>query len=274
MAAQLARAGFLGPAAVLESRFGFLSAHLGATNFDASQLVAELGDRWETLGLAIKPYPCCHFIHAFIDAALHLRAVHGIGAGDIDSVEALVPEAEVPIVCEPVAVKMAPPTRFAALFSLPYCLAVALSRGHIGLDDFGEDEIRDPAILQLARRVKYSPVAAPRFPSVFPGTVRVHLWNGRTFERAEPVNRGHSENPLTSAAVQAKFMAAAGRALSPEGVGLLMAAVDRLEEGLSRNVTAPIATHLNVPAVVRVAGGPSSGEAHAAWRGSDRPITQ
>jgi 2-methylcitrate dehydratase PrpD len=260
MAAQLARAGFVGPTGVLENRFGFLSTHLGPTNFDASLLVEGLGVKWETLDLAIKPYPCCHFIHAFIDAGLHLRKVHGIAAVDIDSVEALVPEAEVPIVCEPMAVKMAPPTRFAALFSLPYCLAVALTRGHIGLDDFGEDEIRDPTIARLARRVSYGTVEAPRFPSVFPGTVRVHLRNGSTFERAEPVNRGHAENPLTSAEVRAKFTAVAGRALSSEGVGLLIAAVDRLEEGLTRNVTAEIATHVNVPLLAPVAAGSASGE--------------
>ncbi|MEB0094514.1 hypothetical protein QN408_25265, partial [Pseudomonas sp. CCI4.2] len=32
-----------------------------------------LGETWQTLGMAVMPYPCCHFIQGFVDAALELR---------------------------------------------------------------------------------------------------------------------------------------------------------------------------------------------------------
>src|SRR5207244_559357 len=75
VAAALARGGFSGPETVLEGRFGFYRTFLGqapdATPFET------LGTAWETLRIGFKPYPCCHYNHAYLDCALELRRAHG-----------------------------------------------------------------------------------------------------------------------------------------------------------------------------------------------------
>lgn len=71
-AAGLARCGLTGPPTVLEGRFGLLRAFCG-DRFDIGQVTEGLGTRWETLQVFVKPYPCNHFTHAGIDAALRLR---------------------------------------------------------------------------------------------------------------------------------------------------------------------------------------------------------
>ena len=48
---------------------------------------ADLGERWETLRIAIKPYPSCRYSHAPVDALIALRGEHGIDWRDVESVE-------------------------------------------------------------------------------------------------------------------------------------------------------------------------------------------
>ena len=40
--------------------------------------------------IAIKPYPVCHFNHAFIDAALELKQQYGLQPEDVAEITALI----------------------------------------------------------------------------------------------------------------------------------------------------------------------------------------
>jgi len=134
VAAELARNGFTGPATILEGRFGLYRTFLGV---DPDVRPFEtLGREWETLRVGFKPYPCCHYLHAFLDCALALRREPGFDVAQIEAVECLVPAGEVPIVCEPRAAKLRPRTTYDAQFSLPFTVAAALSDGQVGLDTF------------------------------------------------------------------------------------------------------------------------------------------
>ena len=44
----------------------------------ARSLIDELGTRFESINVSIKPYPCCRGVHPFIDAGLALAAKHDI----------------------------------------------------------------------------------------------------------------------------------------------------------------------------------------------------
>src|SRR4029077_19469107 len=87
-AAYLARAGFKGPTRPYEGNFGLFKSHLRAAEANVRyELVHEtLGKTWELHGIAVKPYPICHFIHAAADSALILREKHGIRPEDIERV--------------------------------------------------------------------------------------------------------------------------------------------------------------------------------------------
>lgn len=78
-----------------------------------------LGKTWELHGIAVKPYPICHFIHAAADSALLLRDKHGIRPEDIERVVALVPEPTLHIIAEPRAIKLRPANEYDAKFSTP-----------------------------------------------------------------------------------------------------------------------------------------------------------
>lgn len=71
-AATLARAGFKGAAQALEGRYGFLAAYAPSPRPETA--LEALGERFELMRTAVKPYPSCRYGHAAIDAALALRA--------------------------------------------------------------------------------------------------------------------------------------------------------------------------------------------------------
>ena len=225
VAARLAAEGFVGPRAVLEGRFGFYRSHLGDAGWDIDSVTRDLGRRWHMLEIALKPYPACHMTHAFIDCADRVRRETGASAASVASVECFIHPREMPIVCEPRASKLVPQTDYDAKFSLPYTVACMLVRGHVDLDDFTPEAIRDAAVLDLARRVECVPDPAADYPHTFPGRMRTVLRDGRVLEHAEPFNRGSAERPLSDDDVGAKFRRNAARALPADQVERLAAAV-------------------------------------------------
>ncbi len=164
-----------------------------------------LGREWETLRVAFKAYPCCHYNHAYLDCALDLRQAHGIEPEAIEGVECVVPEGEVPVVCEPRAAKLAPRTPYDAQFSLPYSVAAALLDGRVGLATYAPARLADPRLLALAARVTHAVDPHSRFPETFPGRVRVRLSGGRVLEAEAAEPRGGPGRPLPPEAIVEKF---------------------------------------------------------------------
>jgi 2-methylcitrate dehydratase PrpD len=215
-AAALAQQGFVGAKRAYEGRFGLYASHL-QDHFDPANLalaIAGLGETWELLQVAVKPYPACHFVHACVDAAVALVREQKLDPGDIERVQALVPAEVVKTVCEPAANKRRPANSYDAQFSIPYTVAAALRRGRFTLDELEDEALADPAILALADRVNYEIDPASTFPRHYTGEVIVTTRGGRTFRHREAVNRGNGERPLSEAAIIEKFHANAARAVS------------------------------------------------------------
>jgi len=214
-AASLARQGFTGAARPYSGRYGLYAAYLGprAEGLDLSRATAGLGTVWELANTSIKPFPACHFTHACVDAALHLRAE--AAADDIAGIQALVPHQVIPVVCEPAANKQRPVNAYDAQFSIPFLVAAAWVRGRMTLAELEADSRSDPAILALAARVGYAPDPASPFPRTYSGELVVQLHDGRTLRRREEVNRGAPDRPLSNVDIVAKYRGNAALALSP-----------------------------------------------------------
>jgi 2-methylcitrate dehydratase PrpD len=229
VAARMAAAGFTGPRGALDGRFGLYRSHLGEEGWDLSRLTDGLGERWELLNTGLKPYPCCHYNHAFADCADVLRRQHGIAPEDVERVECFIAPRQVPIVCEPESTKTTPRNDYDAKFSLHYAVASILVRGHLDADDFTDAAIRDPGVLSMARRVVYREDAGSDFPASFPGWVKIHLRDGSTVEHREPINRGSAANPLSVAEVESKFRRNAAGVLAPSHADEIVTAIASLE---------------------------------------------
>ncbi|MFC5753918.1 MmgE/PrpD family protein [Actinomadura rugatobispora] len=218
-AAGLARTGLTGPPTVLEGRFGLLQAYCGDQT-DPDAITRGLGEDWELPGIFFKPYPCNHFTHAGIDAALRLRA-RGVDPAAIESIELGAPTAVLRTIGEPRADKIRPKSGYHAAFSGPYTVAAALlGGGGLGVfhEDFTDAAAADPARLELAAKVRCVPDARcdEIFPHQFPAVLRVRLRDGQQLEERVEVNRGGPGNPLSADELATKFRLNASRRVPSE----------------------------------------------------------
>ncbi|MEQ3549767.1 MmgE/PrpD family protein [Pseudonocardia nematodicida] len=207
-AAEMVSAGLTGPPTALEGRFGFFQAFLG-DGFRLDALLDGLGEKWMVEDIFFKPYPCNHFTHAGVDAALRLRAA-GV---DPSSIERLVLEVPTPVlrtIAEPRAEKIHPRSGYHAAFSGPFTVATALlGGGGLGVfhEDFTDDKVGDPAILALAASVECrgSALCDSIFPHQFPAVLTAHLRDGTTAVERVLVNRGGPQDPLSTDELLGKY---------------------------------------------------------------------
>ena len=211
-AAMLAAEGLTGPAPIFEGEMGFFKQVSGP--FEIAKLGGELpGDHDFMINkTSIKFWPAEYHSQSAIHAALELRREIGdpasIQALDIHSFDAAVdiigkdPE------------KWRPKTRETADHSLPYCTAVALTDGDVTLDSFSEARLRDEKLLALVAKIKIhrDPSLTARYPRGIPNRLEAMLDRGRRLVAENEFPRGHDQNPMTDAEVEAKFQRmAAGR---------------------------------------------------------------
>ena len=230
-AASLAGAGFTGPSAIYEGRFGLYASHLGTRELPLEGVADGLGERWETLNIAVKPYPACHFVHAFIDAALQIKGGEGFGVEDIVGINCKIAAEEVETVCEPVANKRRPKSTYDAQFSVPFVVASAMVKERrLGISDFDEESKEDERILALAEKVGYEVDPDSGFPKHFSGEVAVELRDGRTLSWREQINRGAPERPLSRDEIREKFGLNASVGLTKEQAEVVLRRVEELEK--------------------------------------------
>jgi len=203
-AALLGRAGFFGPRTVFEGVHGFYHGFANTTDGDYDAIAGAFGTRWVTETLAFKPYPCGTMTHPYIDCARRLAAQE-INAADIKEMVCEVGEGTVHRLWEPLAAKQTPANGYAGKFSTPYCIAAGFIRGNVGLGDFSDAAVRDPAVVALAGKIRYQIDPNNPYPKNFTGHIRATLNDGRVVEERQPHMRGGAHEPLTRADIEDKF---------------------------------------------------------------------
>ncbi|HEX6411581.1 MAG TPA: MmgE/PrpD family protein [Burkholderiales bacterium] len=234
VAAMLARAGMTGPETSLDGRHGLFRQFTGdesaAGRFRA--LIGGLGREWHLPKAAYKFYPCCHYLHPFIEAAGQL-AERGVRANDVEHIVCRVPQGEAAVICEPWETKQAPATGHAARWSLPIAVAARLVEGKVDLATF--ETTASGAVREFARRVAWEPLPQARFPERFQAEVVCKTRAGTQTVRIDDVFGNHTRPPGAEA-VLTKFRANAARSLKRDAIEALERATQDL--GAARELTA------------------------------------
>ena len=209
-AALLARAGHTGPMQVFEGPSGLFQAHVQERGyaFDFAAALDGLGRHWECRTISLKPYPCAHVLHSFVDAVLALRA-EGLRASDVARIRCPIAEHMIGIVCEPHAEKIAPQNDWQGRGSLHYTLAEALVTGRLDGTSYCGDAATRGEVRALAAKIEHE-VDRSAKPNQFKGWVIAELEDGRMLEKIEPYNRGSAERPLHDFEILKKFRDNAG----------------------------------------------------------------
>lgn len=204
-AAELACAGFTGPATALEGRLGALHAYTDAPR--TALLTEGLGDGYQISRVAIKPYACCRYNHGLIDGALRIRAEHDIDPSAIQRIRLGVLVAGALLVADPIEQKRSPRNPVDAQFSAPFATAVAFVHGAAGAPQYVQEVVDDPRIraLMAITDCYTSPQLDAVYPEQWPAEVEIEMADGRVHTAHVAHALGEPENPLSGEALARKF---------------------------------------------------------------------
>ena len=193
-AALFAEGGFTGPEQPIEGRYGF--AAVTSDLADLARIADGIGERWEVLNNAYKPYPCGVVLFPVIDACLELRARH---APAPEAIECVVVRGH-PLMRERTDRPHVETGRDARV-SLQHSVAAAFLFGAAGLAQYEEDCVADPVVCALRARIVFEEdPAAP----VELATVTLHLADGTEHSQHIRHRRGTPGRPMSDAELDTK----------------------------------------------------------------------
>jgi 2-methylcitrate dehydratase PrpD len=176
--------------------------------------------------VAFKPYPCARQLHAGVEALLKLISRHGIAPAAIQEIALFVPTQNAGMVNRPAISTL----RAATLGSGQYVMAVTALRGKIDLASFDEEFLGSEEVRRLMAKVIVNGSAEldRHFPKYWAGRVTVKLSDGQSHSEEIIAPKGESENPLSAADVEEKFLDLAAPVLVDARARAAIAAVHAL----------------------------------------------
>ncbi|CUX65684.1 conserved hypothetical protein [Agrobacterium tumefaciens str. Kerr 14] len=218
LAGSLAANGFKGPLDILNHG-----------SFDSSVLSHGNGQAWYIETTYFKPYSCCRWIHAPIDAILALR-------GQFDPNDVLEIEVETFGRTMSLNNQVHPSSVQAAQYSTPFCVAAAAINGAESLQPLSEDLLADQRVLALAAKVrlKVDPGLDAMFPAGVPGRIKIRTEKG-ILEKEVLAPKGEATNPMSWDELMTKLCAISAPRLGSAETARITEALtslrDRLEIG-------------------------------------------
>lgn len=187
---QLAIAGFKGHTDPLGGYRGFLKMMSGDENTEIKPCL--LNGTYAIMKSYSKPYASCRYTHPPVEAAIHLRNQYGITAQVVK---------DITVETYDLAVSGHDHTdikgAYSAKMSIPYSVAAALVYGKVGLQEFSEGILNNPAVQSLAKKVKVIPNDSLSivFPNKQSAIVTITTETGSFCKRVD-FPKGEPENPL------------------------------------------------------------------------------
>lgn len=210
LAALMAEKKVTGVKSILEGKAGMFNVFFGG-KYDRAKMLEGLGRDYTGGSLLYKPWPSCGVSHTFIHATIELFKQHALDPADVVEIRVHVGDFQNQL-CQPLERRRRPATPADAKFSIPYCVAVAATRGYVRVSDFTGDAIRDARVLEVAQKVVPIPDGSNWEGKLPEGRVEVVTRGGKTFERVAREVPGDAGSPLGWDALCEKFRSCASLA--------------------------------------------------------------
>lgn len=224
LAALLAKRGFNGSTRILEGEKGFCAAT--STDWTFDKVLPTLGEHYNVADTTFKAYASCGHTHPAIDASFAITQAHGVKPEDVESV--LVRTYSV---AHTIAGNPNPETTYQAKFSIPYCVAIALRFGRVGMAEFAQERVLDPETVALMRRVKVEPdpELSAIAPAKRPAIVEIQAKDGQVYSHRVDFRKGDPENPPSLKELEDKFRDLASASLTGAEIESTLEAISHLE---------------------------------------------
>jgi 2-methylcitrate dehydratase PrpD len=226
LAALLADQEITAPATIFEGNDGFCRAY--SDESDVNLIVDSLGEDYHINGVYTKLHAACRHAHPAIDCALHLAEEHMLTPEEVDRIVVKTYSASYRLT----GMEYDPKTASTAKFSLPYCLAAALTYRRVGPDEFSMDKVTDEKMLKLARSVKVQ--VDPEIDKLAPAkrgtSVELYVKGGRRHIWTVDNPRGEPENPVNNKELKDKFTTLVSPTLGESRVHDIINTLEKLED--------------------------------------------
>jgi 2-methylcitrate dehydratase PrpD len=232
LALMLAQRGFTGSKYILQGTYGFYPVY-DRNEYDAEMVISEVGERFESAYVSIKPYPSGKGTHIPIDATMKIMKDNNISADHIEDI-IVNTSAFVYNACGKGENKYNPTNVRDAHFSVPYAVANAAIRGGLELAHLTDEAIKDKDILDLARRVKV--IIDPeldKIATIPPNRVEIKTKDGATYQTYMEYVSGHPQKPMSMEDCIQKFKKCLDYSQTPipeDNVSKLIQLIEHLEE--------------------------------------------
>jgi 2-methylcitrate dehydratase PrpD len=198
----LAGSGFIGGSEILEGKLGFFATYY--PDADAYSILDIEQADWKIHDVSFKPWPACRHIHPAIEAALKIRSsgfTHEIGNIKSIRIDAYAPAIQF---CN----NINPVSEHEARFSLQHCVAIALVKGKLGLEDSFKSARTNPVVSELRSKIKLSEDVdmTNSFPDRYSGRVAVTNQDKTQLKHDTKHAFGDPENPMSSSQIKQKFL--------------------------------------------------------------------
>jgi 2-methylcitrate dehydratase PrpD len=205
LAALLAERGFDSTQEIIEGRKGFCRVYSDAAA--PERLIAGLGESWLIEANGHKPYACGVVLHPLIDAVIALRNRERIDPATVSEISLRVH----PLVLSITNV-LEPATGLQSKFSAVHSAAVALVDGGAGMAQYSDARAADPTVAALRRKTKAIADETVRSDEAF-ATIEA---GRKRYDAHVRHASGTAGNPMSDAAIEAKFRANAAPVIGAE----------------------------------------------------------
>jgi aconitate decarboxylase len=226
--ALLAAKGFTGIEDILEAPYGgFCSTFCDNPNL--SHLTRDLGERFETLNVGFKPYPCCGSNHTSIDALKKILREHPeVSAENVEKITLRTTRATKLHVGWPYV----PNSMTTAQMSLLYCVAVLLHDRDFFVDQVTEKSIHRADVLATTKKIEV--VEDPELEALGDegrhGVIlEVQTRDGKNYRAKVLHAKGSDKHPMARVEVSEKFRLLTSRVLTPSRIEELQETIERLD---------------------------------------------
>ncbi len=221
--AMLARGGYSSTKTILSGEKGFLRVF--APKAKLEKIVENIGVDFKIMQISYRIYASTRHTHAGIDLALRLRD-KGIKSEDIELLRIQTYSVARDLVGEPF-----PESVYEAKFSLPFCVSTALVYGHVGVEDFTEQRIKDPVLEELMSHctVEIDPLLDAHYPQKWGAKLNVILRNGTVDHEQTDFPKGDPENKLTLDQLHTKFRRLSALLLPPSKIEAWLEQIMKVE---------------------------------------------
>ena len=218
----MARHGYFGGSGPIEGKFGYFNLYTNDDR-DPSAALVGLGSEWEVMNMAVKPYPCCRYNHATIDAVRDIVQEQGLSPSDVSAINIEMGPTGYNLVASPPNEKKRPGNIVEGQFSVYFAAAAAV------LDPYTWDSYRLLGSSETERLMDVTTVGFDDSDDTMGSRVEVVAADGRRTRRAVPLPKGEPENPMPWSELEAKFAEWAKGVIGPEKTAAVAASIAGLE---------------------------------------------